>query len=360
MPPKAKKPRKLKPFEKLQVWLESYEAECAKYEVEVLSVVKEMYNEAIVKKAKKQPVMIQFADEEIPAEQLRPLIESYQKGEIRIKILSFLNTKSGDAGLHVLADGLHPPLEIVGLAYHSNGVGPSGCRAIARGFVKSEFLAILELDFNPGIGDEGCAGLTNYGHCSALTRLSLNYCNIGDKGADYLAKWIAKPECKIKELLLKGNQIGPVGATAIGQYLPQNKSITRLDLADNVFGYDFDALNALHDGIAGCDTVNSVSLLNNFECPEGMAEKFLELVEKKPLGDFELTVKMDCTTFQNTRAISLSNAKKIAKELKRLAKEAKSKAKEPAAPAEGEQKEGDAAPEGEESKDDNPEPEKTE
>lgn len=318
MPPK--KPKKLKPFEKLQLFEDYYKLHCERYGVEPIEEVLEVYDEAILKKSKKQPMILQFAENEVSPDRIRPLIESYQNTDVKIKILSFLNTKSGDVGLHVLAHALEPPLEIVGIAYHANEVGPSGCRAIARGFVNSQFLAILELDFNPGIADEGVAGLSHYGHCPTLTRLSLNFCNIGDKGAEHLALWLAKPECKITELLLKGNKIGPPGATVIGRHLPQNRSLNRIDLSDNIFGFDANCLNALHDGIAGCRPLKGISLLNNFECPEGLAEKFLKLVESKPLGEFELTVKMDPIVFQNIRAISLSNAKKIAKEAKKKGK----------------------------------------
>lgn len=318
MPPK--KAKKQKPYEKLQDFVEMYKKNCELFGVEPIDAVMDLYNDAIIKKAKKQPIMLQFADEEINPDRIRPLIETYQNTDVKIKILSFLNTKSGDGGLHALAHALKQPLELVGLAYHANEVGPSGCRAIARGFVESKFLTILELDFNAGIGDDGVAGLCHYGHCAALNRLSLSFCNIGDKGAEILAKWLAKPECQIKELILKGNQIGPLGATSIGANLPDNNSLNRLDLSDNVFGYNAECLNALHDGIKGCAPLNAVLLLNNFECPEGMAEKFLDLVTTKPLGEFQLTVKMDANTFQNTRAISLTNAKKIAKEAKKKKK----------------------------------------
>ena len=98
--------------------------------------------------------------------------------------------------------------------------------------VQSEFLSVLELDFNPGIGDEGVKGLCHYGHCKSLNKLSLRFCDIRDEGATALGKWITLKTCKVKEILLNGNRIGPKGATAIGEYLGQNKSIVRLDLSD--------------------------------------------------------------------------------------------------------------------------------
>ena len=350
MPPK--KARKQKPYEKLIEFYDTYKKNCEDYGVEELESVKAIYDEAIMKKSKKPPVMLQFADEEVNADQLRPLIESYQHTDTKIKILAFYNTNTGDAGLHQLGHALEPPLELLGLAYHNNNVGPSGCRGLARYLVKSKFLSILELDFNTGIGDDGAAGLTNYGHCESLNRLSLNFCNIGDRGAEFIARWIAKPDCQIKELLLKGNRIGPLGAKALGAYIHDNKSLNRVDLSDNIFGYDKECLESLYDGIKACPTLNAISLMNNYECPEGIADKFLQLVTDKPLGEFALTVKMDCNTFQNTKAISITNAKKIAKEAKKKKKEV---AGEPG--KDGEAKEGDAKSEEneEQAKDSKPE-----
>ncbi|EAY10694.1 hypothetical protein TVAG_364170 [Trichomonas vaginalis G3] len=323
MPKKAKKPRPKKPWQKLLDFVELYKAQCVLFDVPKIDEVEELYNPIIEKKGKKIPQIIQFADMKIQPIQLRPLIEAYKKSEFRVKIFSLLNTETGDEGLHVLEHIFDEPMEVVGFAYHANKTGPSGCRALARGFVRSKFLSILELDFNPTIGDEGIAGLTYYGHCPTLSRLSLKFCDIGDAGATFLGRWIADGNCKIKELYLNGNKIGPIGAIAFAEELGRNNSLNRVELNDNVFGYSLDAMNALHDGIASCPTLQYVSLLNNFEVPEGIPEKFCELVQSKPLGECVLTVKMDTFFFQNMKAYSLTNKRKMVKEAKRLAREAR-------------------------------------
>jgi hypothetical protein len=337
MPAKKKKARRLRPYEKVGVFLEYYERKCVLFDVPQIETIKDIYEPILVKKGRRLPTLLQFAEQEIQATHLRPLIDSFQETEIRIRFLSMLNTDSGDDGLHVIAHALHPPLEIAGIAYHANKVGPSGCRAIARGFVASKFLAVLELDFNPGIGDEGVEGLVHYGHCPTMNKLSLRFCDIGDRGAAALGRWIARADCCVKEILLNGNKIGPAGATAIGNGLAENKSIVRIDLADNLFGFDAACLNAIHDGIVACPTIQCINMLNHFDCPEGMGQKFFELTQTKPLGECVLTVKMDTFTFQNTRQASMVNKRKMAKEAKkkRLAdrKAAKLKAKGGAAAA---------------------------
>lgn len=319
MPAKQKKPKKLKPFEKCQEFMNGYQKLLKEYDVEAIELIETTYNELIAKgkACRKLPQMIQFAETEVTGVQLRPLMEAFQAFDVKPKFFSFMNTNSGDEGFHMLATALKPPLEIQGVAYINENVGPSGCRGFARAMVNSESLCILELDFNHGIGDDGVAGLIHYGHCPTLIRLSLKYCSIGDKGAESIGKWLALPTCNIQELDLSGNEIGPDGVTLLAHYLPQNKSLQRLDLSGNLFGNNADALNALREGIAECANLNAVLITNNFECPKGMDEKFLDLVQTKPLGDFEFTTKMDSIVFQNTRAAAMANKKKIQKDMKK-------------------------------------------
>jgi hypothetical protein len=317
MPGKKKRVRKLRPYEKVQNFLEYYRKKAVLYSVPLIDNIKDIYEPIIVKRGRRLPQLLQFADDDIDSTHLRALIDSFQESDIRIRFLSMLNTSSGDDGLHVISHALLPPLEVAGLAYHSNGVGPSGCRAIARGMVTSKFLAVLELDFNPTISDEGVESLVHYGHCQSMNKLSLRFCDIGDRGAAAIGRWIAREDSKVKEILLNGNKIGPPGATAIGNGLAANNSIVRIDLSDNLFGFDENCLNAIHDGIVGCSTIQCINMLNHFTPPEGMGQKFFELTQSKPLGECVLSVKMDTFTFQNMRQLAMVNKRKLAKEAKK-------------------------------------------
>ena len=327
MPKKGKKPRPLKPYQKMQLFLDTYEATCARFDISPIPEIKEIYDPLIVKKSKKFPQIIQFADITVEPEKIRPFIETLKKSEVRVKILSFLNSNTGDLGFGVLGHALDEPLEIAGVAYHANGVGPSGCRQFARHMVNSKSLAILELDFNTTMGDLGVASLCHYGHCPTMTRLSLKFCDIADDGAAALANWIALDTCNLKELYLNGNKICPPGIIKFAEGLGRNKSLTRVELQDNLFGYDLEALNAMHDGIMACPTLQYINMLNNFEVPEGIPEKYTELVKNKPLGECVLSIKMDTFFFQNMRAFSLINKRKMIKEAKKAAKEARKAAK---------------------------------
>ncbi|KAH0787443.1 LRR-containing protein [Histomonas meleagridis] len=324
MPPRRRKrPRRLRPYEKVQNFLDLYKKIASIYDVPTLNDVEELYGPIVEKHGKRIPQLLQFAEETVAATRLRPLIDAFQQSDVRVRFLSFLNTNTGDDGLHVLAHALQPPLEVAGIAYHANNVSSSGCRGFARSMITSKSLAILELDFNPNIGDEGVIGLTAYGHCPTLTKLSLRFCDISDTGAIAISKWLTQDTCRIKELLLNGNKIGPIGATAIGQSLGKNKSLTRIDLSDNIFGFDRDALIAIHDGIIESPTLKSINMLNHFECPEGIGEKYFELTKNKPLCECVLTVKMDAILFKNIKATALINKRKMLKEERKRRLEAK-------------------------------------
>ena len=316
-----KKPKPKKPYQKVQDFLEGYKQLAILYDVPLIPEVEKLYGPIIEKKGRRLPQMIQFADTNITAIQLRPLIEAYKSFEIRVKIFSFLNTNSGNDGMHVLGHSFEPPLEIVGIAYHANHVTESGCRGFARSMILSKTLNILELDFNPEISDLGVIGLTMYGPSLSLNRLSLRYCNISDEGAIALGKWISNEQCAIKELFLSGNKIGPIGIIGFSEGLSHNKSLNRLELQDNLFGYDLNSMNALHDAIESCPTIQFINLLHNFECPKGIDIKFVELTKLKSLGECVLTPKLNNFYFQSMRSNSLSNKRKIIKENKRIARE---------------------------------------
>lgn len=341
MPAKKKRQRRLRPYEKVQNFLDLYKQMCENvYDVPRIDKVMELYDPIVEKRVKslrRVPQIFQIADEPVDPTHIRPLVDCYKKSEVRIRFFSFLNTNSGDEGLHMLSHVLEPPMEVAGIAYHANNVGPSGCRVIGRCLKAAPSLAVLELDFNPGIGDDGVAGLCNYGHCPTLTTLSLRFCEIADKGAAALGKWIAQPECQVKNLLINGNKIGPPGVVAFAAGLAENKSIVRIDMSDNLFGYDAPALTALHDGIQACTSIQGINMLNHFECPEGMAQKFFELTQTKPLGECTLTVKMDTYTFQNTKQNALVNKRKMARDAKkaRLAARKNKGQPPPATPAAG-------------------------
>lgn len=75
-----------------------------------------------------------------------------------------------------------------------------------------------------------------------LRMLDLSYNEIGDKGAEAISKFIKvleliiKVDAVLEVLILKSNNMGPAGITAISNAMHFNNQINYLDLSDNNFG----------------------------------------------------------------------------------------------------------------------------
>jgi hypothetical protein len=146
----------------------------------------------------------------------------------------------GDSGATVLADALSPSgaaLEHdMKLDLSAAQVGPLGAVSIAAALrnVANSRITSLSLDWNEQLGDEGAqpigrALLVN----RALRVLGLARCGIGEAGASQLAVGLQADPPSLTSLRLEGNQIGAVGAAALGTALLSNTHLTELGLALN-------------------------------------------------------------------------------------------------------------------------------
>ena len=83
----------------------------------------------------------------------------------------------------------------------------------------------------------------------------------GDEGIKALA--VVLPLCgQLTALRLGGNEIGPEGARAIGEWLRDNRSVTRLDLGGwNKIGAE--GAKALADALRVNDTLTKLGVVNN-------------------------------------------------------------------------------------------------
>ncbi|CAL1149683.1 unnamed protein product [Cladocopium goreaui] len=68
-----------------------------------------------------------------------------------------------------------------------------------------------------------------------VSRLSLNECNLGDQGAEYLAEALAENEV-LTSLSLEGNRVGDRGAARLAAALERNEALTSLSLGRNCVG----------------------------------------------------------------------------------------------------------------------------
>jgi hypothetical protein len=130
------------------------------------------------------------------------------------------------------------------------GIGPSTCRAIAKGLMQrrdSSRPLSLHLAGNPNIGDAGVAALAAAIRTigakkkrRVLATLDLSACGVGNVGAEALALALEGTHergCSIGELDLSNNRVSDLGTAAIARTLFANsadtETLSRLNLSYN-------------------------------------------------------------------------------------------------------------------------------
>ncbi|CAK0846032.1 unnamed protein product, partial [Prorocentrum cordatum] len=149
-------------------------------------------------------------------------------------------------------DGMPPPTpaQVAGLAgclrlcarleeldLNKCNIGDDGAQALAKALPSMGALQVLGLASN-GIGDDGAQALAKaLPSMPGLQYLDLSSNGIGDDGAQALAK--ALPSMRgLRQLLLNGNGIGDDGAQALAKALPSMPGLQGLHLASNGIGDD--------------------------------------------------------------------------------------------------------------------------
>eukprot|EP00669_Euglena_mutabilis_P005538 TRINITY_DN17038_c0_g1_i1.p1 TRINITY_DN17038_c0_g1~~TRINITY_DN17038_c0_g1_i1.p1 ORF type:complete len:348 (+),score=107.52 TRINITY_DN17038_c0_g1_i1:46-1089(+) len=213
-----------------------------------------------------------------------------------------------DEGAMALADLLPRAHRLRTLEILDCRVGPPGAAAIGTALAQNDALTSLTLDHNP-LGDDGAAGLgAGLKWNSGIARLSLQYCGIGSQGGEALAKTILRAG-SVKELQLKGNRLGPAGVIAFATALPRNVALATLGLADNGFGIDSEALEALRDGIEGNDSLTALDLSLNALVPAGSALLLEALAAKPRITALRLPERTDPAAFREALEAATSHAR---------------------------------------------------
>jgi len=116
-----------------------------------------------------------------------------------------------------------------------NNISHLGCEFIARilGLGPDSPIEVLKLDHND-FGTKGVIELVKGLNMNAkLTLLSLCYCDIDVEGSKPLIEIIIYTQSTLRELILKGNQLGNVGLKHICDSLRVSKSLEAIDISDN-------------------------------------------------------------------------------------------------------------------------------
>lgn len=240
-----------------------------------------------------------------------------------LRQISLFHCRIGDDGAMVVAEFLkrykpHPernPFGIEVLELPENDIGARGAGYLGRVLTQNESVKVLNLDFNP-LGDEGAVNLGDgLKWNSTLEKLTMKYCDIREAGGEAVGKFIVRSS-SVKDLSLRGNQLGPHGITHIAHALAKNAYLVRLDIADTGFGIDIEAIEALRDGMESNDSLEGVDMNYNSLVPAG-AQLLLEMLKAKPkLVQFDVYERISEAVFKDVLDTVQANVKALKKRKK--------------------------------------------
>eukprot|EP01002_Notosolenus_urceolatus_P003889 NODE_2028_length_1221_cov_38.075085_g1684_i0.p1 GENE.NODE_2028_length_1221_cov_38.075085_g1684_i0~~NODE_2028_length_1221_cov_38.075085_g1684_i0.p1 ORF type:complete len:340 (+),score=103.02 NODE_2028_length_1221_cov_38.075085_g1684_i0:115-1134(+) len=336
MPPKPKDGDKpvLKPkdigediIKDLKKFIEVYTKSCTSSGVEASNAVLRRFREEIrswqegdVKEL--LPIFPVIVQEVLSFEGLRSLLEGLNVYKWLHQI-SFWRAGLGNDGTILLSEFLRTDRKLKTLELIGCDIGPQGGSYLGRALAVNGTLLHLIMEHNRTFGDEGLLLMGDgLKWNSTLQVLNLAYCNIGDPGGEAVAKFVIRSS-GVQTLVLRGNNIGPAGLTEIAHSLAKNLSLTSLDLADNQFGIDLQAVESLRDALEANDKLTSLDLHLNSLIPRA-TESLLEVVKlKQNLLDLKLYERCQEEVFTDLLGTLDVNKKADAKAKKKGGKKSK-------------------------------------
>ncbi|XP_067836960.1 NACHT, LRR and PYD domains-containing protein 3-like [Heptranchias perlo] len=151
-----------------------------------------------------------------------------------IKHLDLGNCSIQCEGLQRLGPALHKCQE---LRLGGNELGDSGVKPLSAA-LRNPNCKIQKLElWDNGLTDSCTEDLSSALSTNrSLTALHLSYNKLGDSGVKLLSAALRNPDCKIKELQLKANDLTASCIEDLSSALSTNRSLTVLDLSNNKLG----------------------------------------------------------------------------------------------------------------------------
>lgn len=179
--------------------------------------------------------------------------------------IRFWKANTEDEGVRAVCQFLTMNPVVLTLEFMECDMGPLGCEFISTllGPDVKNPLQTLKLDHN-NLGDLGVRNLAvGLSMNSTLQTLSLTYCNIESEGARGILEIVINQNSALKELDLQGNYLRNQGVCTVFHALQINKSLLKLNLADNQFGEDEQVLRKLWQMLANNATLQVLDLRFN-------------------------------------------------------------------------------------------------
>ncbi|EPQ03363.1 Ribonuclease inhibitor [Myotis brandtii] len=146
-------------------------------------------------------------------------VSSALRDNLALTELSLSSNELGDAGIHLVLQGLQPTCKIQKLSLQSCNLSEAGCGALSSVLRSLPSLRELDLSYNQ-LRDAGlqllCEGLLDP-QCH-IERLHLEYGNLTAASCEPLAS-VLRAKRELKELAVSNNDIGEAGARTLFQGL---------------------------------------------------------------------------------------------------------------------------------------------
>ena len=187
-----------------------------------------------------------------------------------LKQVRFWKSGIEDEGVRALVAYIEGNPNIKHVELMDSGLTQLACEFLARplGPVINHPLALLKLDHS-SIGDDGLAMLARgLAMNQTLKILSLAYCDITVLGARALLEIVIFHKSAISDLDLQGNYLRAEGTEEFLHGLKINKSIDKLNLADNQI--DDTIFKCFPDFLAGNQTLKKLDISANNFSEEGI------------------------------------------------------------------------------------------
>lgn len=178
--------------------------------------------------------------------------------------------------------------------FMDNGVTELGCEFLGRtlGPNGNKMVNLLRLDFNQ-FGTPGVIKLSEgLSQNCTLRQLSLNYCNIGEDGGEYIAQILMFHRNAIEKLELMGNYLRERGVIDVFNACKRKTALSEINVFDNKFTDTPEVIKVLRELFANNTTLATYDLSGNHISDEGAGKLVHGLVSASHVEKVKITERV--------------------------------------------------------------------
>eukprot|EP00401_Gymnodinium_catenatum_P078735 CAMPEP_0117498594 /NCGR_PEP_ID=MMETSP0784-20121206/21796_1 /TAXON_ID=39447 /ORGANISM="" /LENGTH=321 /DNA_ID=CAMNT_0005293687 /DNA_START=19 /DNA_END=984 /DNA_ORIENTATION=+ len=215
-------------------------------------------------------------------------------------------------------DSTDPQPGVTDLQFVANGVTALGCEFLGKtlGPSGNKVVDLLRLDYNP-FGTEGVEKLSlGLSQNSTLRHLSLQFCNIGEDGGQYLAHILMFHRCALEKLELRGNYLRERGVVDVFHGARRTKQLSEIDLFGNQFTDTPEVIEAIKDLFQNNVNIKKYNLGGNMISDTGAQTLVTGMIGLGHLQSVIVTERASTRTFEALEQLRGGAGKKKGKKKK--------------------------------------------